>query len=186
MNKVITRMVLLFSMLLSACTSTQGTIAERQQSVQEMKTQVLSELYAVKPDVQSQISEAVGVAVFSNANINLIFASLGGGYGVLQNNQTQQEIYMKMGEVGLGIGAGLKDFRIVMVFHTQDALERFMENGLAFGAQADAAAIANDQGVAFGGEVTVDNITIYQMTKAGLALQATFKGTRFWEDDELN
>ncbi len=63
----------------------------------------------------------------------------------MQNNLTQQEVYMKMGEVGLGIGAGLKDFRIVMVFHTQDALDRFMENGVAFGAQADAAAVADDQ-----------------------------------------
>ncbi len=53
MNKFIAGMVLLFSVLLSAWTSTQGTIAERQQSVQEMKTQVLIELYAVKPNVQS-------------------------------------------------------------------------------------------------------------------------------------
>ncbi len=186
MNKLNTQTVLWLSLLLTACTSNQGSIAERQQAVQEMKTQVLTELYEVKPDVQGQVSQAAGYAVFSNANINLIFASFGGGYGVLQNNLTGQNTYMKMGEVGLGIGAGIKDFRIVMVFHTQDALNRFMENGIAFGAQADAAAVADDQGVAFGGEVTVDNITIYQMTKAGLALQATVKGTRFWEDEELN
>jgi lipid-binding SYLF domain-containing protein len=93
---------------------------------------------------------------------------------------------MRRGEFGIGFGTGIKDFRIVMVFHTQDALDRFLENGLVFGAQADAVAVADDQGVAFGGEITVDNITIYQMTQAGLALQATFKGTRFWEDAELN
>ncbi len=186
MKNVTKQTLILICILLSACASTQGSIAERQQAVQEMKTDVLSELYEVKPDVESQISQASGYAVFSNANINLIFASFGGGYGVLRNNQSGQDTYMKMGEVGLGFGAGIKDFRIVMVFHTQDALDRFMENGIAFGAQADAAAVANDQGVAFGGEVTVDNITIYQMTKAGLALQATLKGTRFWEDEELN
>ena len=73
-----------------------------------------------------------------------------------------------------------------MVFHTQDALDRFLENGIAFGAQADATAVADEQGIALGGEITLDNITIYQMTQAGLALQATVKGTRFWQDDELN
>ncbi len=186
MKKVTKQTFMLICMLLSACASTQGSIAERQQAVQEMKTDVLTELYEVKPDVESQVSQATGYSVFSNANINLIFASFGGGYGVLRNSLTGQDTYMKMGEVGLGFGVGIKDFRIVMVFHTQDALDRFMENGIAFGAQADAAAVADDQGVAFGGEVTIDNITIYQMTKAGLALQATVKGTRFWEDDELN
>ncbi|MBN4074959.1 MAG: hypothetical protein COA71_06755 [SAR86 cluster bacterium] len=173
-------------MLLSACISTQGSISERRQAVQDMKISVLTELYEVKPDVEGQISQATGYAVFSNANINLIFASFGGGYGVLRDNRTDQDTYMKMGEVGLGFGAGIKDFRVVMIFHTADALDRFLENGITFGAQADAAAVADDQGVAFGAEVTVDNITIYQMTKAGLALQATVKGTRFWEDDELN
>lgn len=184
--KKIKLLFILICLVLSACTTSGGSIAEKQQAVQDMKTQVLTELYEVKPDVEGQVSQATGYAVFSNANINLIFASFGGGYGVLRNNSTGQDTYMKMGEVGLGFGAGIKDFRILMVFHTQDALDRFMANGIAFGAQADAAAVADDQGVAFGGEVTVDNITIYQMTKAGLALQATIKGTRFWEDEELN
>jgi len=39
---------------------------------------------------------------------------------------------------------------------------------------------------AVGGEVTVDNVTIYQLTEAGLAPQATVKGMKFWKDDELN
>jgi hypothetical protein len=80
----------------------------------------------------------------------------------------------------------VKDFRVVMVFHTNDALDRLNEFGLAFGAQADAVAVANNQGGGVGGEVTVDNVTVYQMTETGLALQATIKGTRFWEDEALN
>mgnify|MGYP003624191662 CR=1 FL=1 len=186
MKRNINVISLLLCLVLTACTSTRGTVEERRQVVQDMKTDVLTELYREKPDVRTQIPGAAGYAVFSNANVNLIFASVGGGYGILQDNRSGQETYMKMGELGLGIGAGIKDFRIVMVFHTADALERFLENGIAVGAQADAAAVADDQGVAFGGEVTVDNITIYQMTRSGLALQATIKGTRFWEDDELN
>ena len=179
-------MALMLGLVLGACTSNQGSVEERRQVVQDMKTEVLETLYRNKPDVRTQLPDASGYAVFSNANVNLIFASVGGGYGLLRDNRSGQDIYMKMGELGLGIGAGIKDFRIVMVFHTDDALERFMENGVAFGAQADAAAVADEQGVAFGGEITVDNITTYQMTQSGLALQATIKGTRFWEDDELN
>lgn len=46
--------------------------------------------------------------------------------------------------------------------------------------------MAGEQGGAVGGEVTVDNVTIYPMTEAGLALQATVNGTRYWRDDDLN
>jgi len=179
-------LLLILFLLLAACTNTRGTVEERRQAVQEMKSGVLNELYAIKPDARSQINSAVAHGVFSNANVNLILASFGGGYGVLTDSRSGSDIYMKMGEVGIGLGAGIKDFRVVMVFHTEAALERFLENGVALGAQADAAAIASNQGGAIGGEITVDNITMYQMTQTGLALQATIKGTRFWRDTDLN
>ena len=91
-----------------------------------------------------------------------------------------------MGEVGVGVGLGAKDFRLVFIFHTNDSMDRFVESGWAFGAQADAAAKAEDKGAAVGGEITIDNMTIYQLTETGLALQATVKGTKYWKDDELN
>jgi lipid-binding SYLF domain-containing protein len=93
---------------------------------------------------------------------------------------------MKMGEVGLGLGLGVKDFRAVFVFDNQATFNRFVESGWEFGAHADAAAKAKDKGGAVGGEVLIDGITIYQLTESGLALQATIKGTKYWKDDELN
>lgn len=160
--------------------------SEKRQAVLSMKNEVLADLYKLKPDVKAQIARAPGYAVFSNANVNLILASFGGGYGVVKNNKTGKHTYMNMGEVGIGIGLGVKDFRAVFVFHTTRSLNRFIEHGWAFGAQADAAAKAEDKGEAFGGEVVLDNVTIYQITEAGLALQATIKGTKFWKNDELN
>lgn len=176
--------VILFTLI--GCANTTGSLDDRRSAVQEMKRDVMSELFELKPDVRSQINTAAGYAVFSNANVNLILASFGAGYGILTDNASGEDTYMKMGEIGVGLGAGVKDFRVVMVFHTPDALARFNEYGLAFGAQADAAAVASEQGGAVGGEVTVDNVTVYQMTETGLALQATIKGTKFWEDEELN
>ena len=77
-------------------------------------------------------------------------------------------------------------FRAVFVFHDVATMEQFINTGWEFGAHADAAAQAGDMGGSVGGEVVLDNITIYQMTESGLALQATVKGTRYWKDDELN
>lgn len=161
-------------------------IAEQRLSVLDMQREVLNDLYQQKPDVQAQLANSPGYAVFSNVNINLLLASFGGGYGVVKNNASGKYTYMKMGEVGIGLGLGAKDFRVIFVFHNQAALLRFITDGWAFGAQTDAAAKADNKGGAVGGEVTVDDFTIYQLTESGLALQATVKGTKYWLDDELN
>lgn len=174
---------------LASCVSpgmTRGSPSERRQAILEMRDEVLAELYAIKPDTRAQIANASGYAVFSNANVNLILASFGGGIGVVRANRSNADTYMRMGEVGIGVGAGVKDFRAVFVFHNEDALERFMDVGISVGGQADAAAKAGDLGGAVGGEAIVDNVTVYQLTQSGLALQATIKGTRYWQDADLN
>jgi len=187
MKKISTIMYIILALSITGCgTPDNQTPSQKRQSILKMKNKVLSDLYKIKPDVRSQISRASGYAVFSNVNINVILASFGGGYGVVKNKRTGKYTYMKMGEVGLGFGAGVKDFRIVFVFHNTSTMKRFIKHGWAFGAQADAAAKANNKGAALGGEVTVDNITIYQLTESGLALQATIKGTKYWKDTALN
>lgn len=186
-TRIITAATLLLTLF--ACASpgmTRGTPDERRAAIQEMRDEVLAELYSLKPDTRAQIANASGYAVFSNANVNLILASFGGGIGVVRSNSSNGDTYMRMGEVGIGIGAGVKDFRAVFVFHNESALERFLDVGLSVGGQADAAAKAGDLGGAVGGEAIVDNVTVYQLTQSGLALQATVKGTRYWQDGELN
>lgn len=61
-------------------TATAGSPAEDRQEYLAMKNKTLSDLYKVKPGAKAEIAKAPGYAVFSNANINVIFASFGGGY----------------------------------------------------------------------------------------------------------
>jgi lipid-binding SYLF domain-containing protein len=179
--------IILAICLLAGCSTTRGKSGEeKRQAIQRMKQETLAGLYEKKPDVQAQIAKAPGYAVFSNANVYIIAVGLGGGYGVVENNQGGNSVYMKMGEVGVGFGVGVKDYRIVMVFHTIQALEYFVTHGWSLGGQADAAAKAGDLGGAVGGEGIVNNVTVYQITESGLALQATIKGTKFWPDGSLN
>jgi lipid-binding SYLF domain-containing protein len=175
-------------MLVSASCATTGPASpqEKRQVVNDMRMQVLSQLYKLKPQTRAMIAQAPGYAVFSNANVNIIFASFSGGYGVVRNNKTGKDTYMKMGEVGLGLGLGIKDFRAVFIFHDTITMNDFINSGWEFGAHADAAAKASDKGGALSGEILLDDITIYQLTESGLALQATVKGTKYWKDDELN
>jgi lipid-binding SYLF domain-containing protein len=161
-------LLLLLLLFLASCTSTgmtRGIPSERRQAIQDMRQKVLTQLYSVKPDTRAQIASASGYAVFSNANINLILASFGGGIGVVRSNGS--DTYMRMGEVGIGIGAGVKDFRATFVFHNNDALERFMGVDISVGGQADVAAQAVDLGGSVSGEAILDNVTVYQLTQRG-------------------
>ncbi|MBL4574892.1 MAG: hypothetical protein JKY51_02180 [Opitutaceae bacterium] len=186
MKQVALILSLIITLFLMGCASTGETPSDKRETILTMEEDVLTELYEVKPSTKSFIKDASGYAVFSNLNANIIFASFGGGYGVVTNNKTREKTYMRMGEVGIGLGLGVKDFRVVFVFHTDAALNRFVEKGWAVGAQADAAAKAGSKGAAIGGETIVDNITIFQLTESGLALQATIKGTKYWKDETLN
>lgn len=171
----------------SGCTATQGkSPQEKRQAVLDMRSQVLADLYKIHPDARAQISASPGYAVFSNANVNVLFASFGGGYGVAENKRLKKSVFMKMGEAGLGLGLGVKDFRAVFIFKTQESLDAFIDKGWEFGGHVDAAAKAGDKGAAVGGEALLTGVTIYQLTESGLALQATLKGTKYWKDNELN
>jgi len=178
---------LLMVLVLSGCaTSGATTDNQKRQAILDMKQEVLSDLYKVHPGARAKIKKAPGYAVFSNANINIVLASFSGGEGVVTNNATGKHTFMKMGEVGIGFGLGVKDFRAVFIFHDRKIMQNFLTNGWEVGAHADAAAKAGDKGGAVAGEILLDGVTIYQLTENGLALQATVKGTKYWKDSELN
>ncbi len=180
---LLTALLILFT---SGCASLGDTPAEKRQSILQMKNEVLAELYKAKPSAKAMVNSAPGFAVFDNGNVNLFVVSVGAGYGVVKDNINGRHVYMKMAEAGVGLGIGIKDFRAVIVFHNKAVMDRFINQGWQFGGHADAAAKAGDKGGAVGGEATVDNMTIFQFTENGLALQAQLKGTKFWKDDELN
>ena len=178
---------LIVVVVFSGCATTGATTKEdKRQAILDMKHKVLNDLYDLRPDVKAKVAEASGYAVFSNANINVVLASFSGGQGVVEDNESGKNTYMNMGEVGIGFGLGVKDFRAVFVFHERSVMDRFINSGWEVGAHADAAAKAGEKGGAVGGEILLDGITIYQLTESGLALQATVKGTKYWKDSELN
>ena len=163
------------------------TVEEKREAIVEMEKETLERLYKESPQTKETIKKAAGYGTFSNANVNLIFASAGGGFGSVVDNATGQRTYMKMALGGIGLGLGVKDYRVVMVFKDKGTLDKFIESGWDAGAHADAAAKAGDTG----GEISAEGdiragIEVYSMTESGLALQATITGTKYWKDDKLN
>ena len=182
-------MIILISLcfFISCATPKGNTNLEKVNHILNMKNETLAELYQDKPEARSKVQKAAGYAVFSNINTNLFLFSSGNGYGVAVDNSNGKKTYMKMNFLGLGPGIGVKDFRAVFVFKNKQVMNDFIESGWEFGGHADAAAKSGDKGAAAGGEMYIENdIEIYQITEAGIALQATIAGTKYRKYAELN
>ncbi len=160
--------------------------AAQRATIKSEQAATLSELYAARPETRDKVKNAVGAAFFSNMNVNVLLLSTENGYGIVHDNATGKDTYMKMASGGFGVGLGVKDYRAIFIFTDAAVMQQFVEKGWSFGGQADAAATTGEKGGAAGGAVTVPGIEIYQFTQAGLALQATVQGTKYWRDDKLN
>jgi len=163
------------------------TVVEKRQVVIDMEKETLERLYKESPGTKEKVEKSAGYGTFSNANVNLIFASAGSGYGSVVDNSTGNRTYMKMALGGVGLGLGVKDYRVVMIFKDKATLDKFVESGWDVGAHADAAAKAGETGGEVSGEGDIrSGVEVFSMTESGLALQATIAGTKYWKDNKLN
>lgn len=160
---------------------------KERQEILKMRQETLASLYNLIPVAEKEISDALGYAVFSNTGINILVVSTANGAGVAHNKNTGEDIFMKMFSAGAGIGIGVKDFRGIFIFTTQEAFDVFVSEGWQAGAQADAAAKSDEEGEAMAMAIDVGpGIKLYQITAKGIALQATIQGTKYWKDEDLN
>jgi len=189
----ILRLVGLFAATLAvalpATVAAKDKVEAKRAEVRKMRDEVLARLYEAHPGAKARIRDAAGYAVFSNVGVNVFFASVAGGTGIVVERGTLRdtETFMNMGSAGVGLGLGVKDFRAVFVFSDRARLREFVDKGWDFSGQADAAAKSDDKGTAVSGAVTVmPGVEVYQLTKNGVALQLTLQGTKYWKDRDLN
>jgi len=142
-----------------------GGTAEKKKNVRKQREEMLTELYASNPELKKTLKEAAGYATFKQVNVNLLLLATANGYGMVVDNGTKAETFMRMGSLGGGVGAGVKDVRVVFVFHNPQVMRQFIEQGLQFGGQADAAA---------------------KYAKTGVAAQQDVKGTVDYKDGTVS
>jgi lipid-binding SYLF domain-containing protein len=163
------------------------TKAQKQAEVRKTVNETLNRLYKLQPASKEAIEKAAGYAVFSNFGMKIFFAGGGSGKGIAVNNATKKETFMKMLEVQAGLGMGVKKFRLVWVFQTEEALNGFVSSGWELGSQATASAQYDAKGAGLAGAVAISkDVWLYQLTDDGLALELTAKGTKYYKDDDLN
>lgn len=160
---------------------------EERAEVDKLHDQTLQRLYEKYPSARRVINECYAYATLSNSSVKFGLFGSSRGRGLAYNNVTGEKVYLKMQEQELGLGIGAKEYDLVFLINTKEAWDSFIIGKIRFGAGADAT--ANDGvtgGSVEGAEYVASGVWVYQMTKKGLSLEATLKGTKIYADKKLN
>lgn len=173
--------------LLTGLCSAGDSPEQKREKIRKMADETLNDLYKEQPASKGAIQSSVGYAVFDNLGTKILLVSTARGSGIAVNSKTKKETFMKMFAAGGGLGVGVKDYRVIFAFENNQAMAKFLDSGWTGSAEADAAAKTSKSGGAYTGASRIDDgVWAYQITKKGLALEATLQGTKYYKDDDLN
>ena len=200
---------MLVAVLVAACSRPRGsTVEDKRAQVRRMRDDLLKRFHTADPSLRGKIRSAAGYGAFSNTGMKAFVIGSGHGYGLVHDNRTGEETFMRMAQLGGGIGFGLKNFLALFVFHDRKALDQFVEFGWQIGGETEATAVAGDVGASAGMQVKASSagaaaggtgqagqvvgrsigsgIEVYRLTQLGATLDATVSGTKYWKDSNLN
>lgn len=170
-----------------AAAQDEAALIQKRTQVREMARDALASLYEVQPGARLAVDRATGYAVFSTFGIKIFFAGGTTGNGVVVNQHTHRDTFMKMIKVQAGLGFGASKDRYIFVFETAQALRDFASQGWDFGGGANVSAMVQQQGGTFTGAVSVfPGVYLYQLTDTGLSASITLSGTKFFKDPDLH
>src|SRR5450755_1217945 len=151
------------------------SVQEQRDDVRATANDTLNRLYSAQPSAKQAIAKAAGYGVFTNFGMKILFAGGGTGKGLVVNNRTKKETFMKMVEVQAGLGLGVDKYRLVWVFERVADLDQFINQGWELGAQATVTAQVNGQGAqGFAGAMSITpGVWLYQLSEEGLAVDLT-------------
>lgn len=166
------------------------TPEEKEQRIKQLlalRERTRADLYALKPAAKAELEKAAGYAVFDATGYYLLFVEEH-GHGVLTDNATGQVTYMTTERVGEGLAFGYADFRMVLLFHSKQFMDKFKAVGADV--SGDAGFVAKIRsGLGVDGEYSASfdpELKLYQITDKGLLLQAEWGVTGFLPDGDLN
>ncbi len=169
------------AVLLGACTTStpsSNSPAERRAAIDNGIDATMAQLYSSVPGARELAAKSRGILVFPKVyNAGL---GIGGEYGegaLRVGGRTAD--YYKTTSISFGFQAGAQSKALIMMFMTQDALDKFRaSNGWTAGADASVALLK------LGANGTIDTtsanaaVNAFALTNAGLMYAATIDGSK--------
>lgn len=166
---------------------------KKRQKIDAIAKDAMSVVLDNRERAKTLFDKSYGYAVFDNVKISLMISG-GGGRGVAVERASGKRTYMNMGTAGLNIGLGAQKYQVVFLFEDKESFDDFVNKG--WQADANANAVAGTKGAnaeaaagsaGANAEAAFKNgMALYQITEAGLMLQADIAGTKFWKNKKLN
>ncbi len=190
MNKKIASLFLLMIalLLLGTASAFAKSLDEERAELEEKREWTLAKLYEEIPSAQYAVENSYGYAVLNNTGVKVLLFGNAHGRGTAVNNETGEEVFLRMQEGQVGLGVGAKEYALIFIFETPEAWESFVRSsGWKASGAATAAAIDGVNGGSLeGAALAADGIWVYHLTTKGLALELSIKGTRIYPDKKLN
>lgn len=174
------------SLSLVAGSALAATKAEKQAEALKATAAALERFKAKQPDLKATLAKAPGYAVFTTYGVSFIIGG-SGGTGVVHNNKTKKNTFMKLGGASAGFQLGAVENDVLVVFNTAKAMDGFITKGwdVTGGVSAGAAASGAGGGGGQGASATGDMQT-FTLTKNGLEAGLSIGGVKAWKDADLN
>lgn len=142
-----------------------------QMDVKEAKNAFMS----ANAELEGMLSNAAGYAIFPNVGKGAWILGGGAGNGIVYE-KGQMVGYAELRQIDIGFQFGGKAFRELIVFKTQEALDKFKEGNFEFGGSASAVIWDKGKGEA----ITFENgVGVAIMPKAGAMVGISVGGQEF-------
>ena len=175
LNTTLGGAIALAAMFLIGC-STAPKTTEGKEDLESSAQSALSKMEASDSTIAGMIDKGHGYVIFPNAGKGAFV--LGGGYGkgVVYDDAGGQIGFADITQLSAGAQIGGQSFSELIVFENQDAMNRFKNNEVTFGANASAVIVKKGVGSSTSFK---DGYAVYIMPKAGAMAEAAVAGQKF-------
>jgi lipid-binding SYLF domain-containing protein len=173
---------MLLATALAACTTTgdhsSGSASSKRQEINSGVDSTLSRLYSSVKGSREMANNAKGILVFPNVLAAGFVVGGEYGEGALRTGGTTRGYYrVTTGSIGWQAGAQSKS--VVIMFMTQEELNKFLNsNGWSAGADASVAVAKIGANGAVDTNTARQSVVAFAMTNMGLMANATLEGTK--------
>ena len=163
-----------------------ATKAEKQAEALKATAAALERFKAKQPDLKESRAKAPGYAVFTTYGVSFIIGG-SGGTGVVHDNKTKKNTFMKLGGASAGFQLGAVENDVLVIFKTTKAMQDFVSEWLGRqwrghrGCGGGGAGGGGGQGASPRGDVQT-----LTLTKNGIEAGLSIGGVKAWKDTDLN